>query len=221
MTIEFSLLIEHSPPWELMSLSSSLSSNHPAFCAPGSILSPSANYPSALPSSFLKRASARKPRAGGQEGCAQSTQVPLHPRGSAISKKSCLCFLGVARREGTWTCRGPPVDVLPEWAVSAPSRHCSGSERRLVLQEPSEAFMQTQPIWNFHRCIDIMGSVAPHWVSYVSFLPFTGPFTPFVHECCTRCLLCDSYHPSPPHSLPFENVNSRRANILPLLFTDQ
>lgn len=93
MTIEFSLLIEHSPPRGLVTLSGSPSSNHPAFCAPGSVLSPSANHPSALPSSFLKRASARKPRAGGQEGVAQSAQVPSHPGGSAISKRSRLCFL--------------------------------------------------------------------------------------------------------------------------------
>ena len=79
MTIEFGLLIEHSPPrGELATHSSGMSSNHPAFYAPGGILSPSANHPSALPSSFLKRASARKHRAEGQERCPQSSQVPGH-----------------------------------------------------------------------------------------------------------------------------------------------
>lgn len=109
---------------------SGMNGNHPAFQALGSILSLSANHPSALTSSFPKSASARKPRAGGQERCVRSFQVPRNTwLGISYSCKELTLLSGssqVRRSKCLMKLRLSPGTCPAEMSHWTPSLHALG-----------------------------------------------------------------------------------------------
>lgn len=143
--------------------------------------------------------------------------------GSAIPKKSFLFFLGRVTGEGGkafWTCRGPALDAL-KWAACAPSlpaRLWVGSGQ-VLCQELLEMFTQTRATGNLHSCLCCHGEGRHSWVGYVSSLPFTWSFTPFIHKCFIWYLLYDRFFPIsfpiPPRMwVPGKPKEGHRHNLL-------